>query len=333
MKAFFLSRRTPGGGFPAAYPPPNRQPAPARCHGRVGGDARIAALSAASDSDSAASPTLMRRLGPVDATLVVMGGIVGSGIFMNPAVVARQVHTPWLILGAWAVGGAVGAARRLGVGGAGGAATAGRRAVRLLARGVPPAARLRLRLGAAAGDAERRHGGGGGDLRPLRPRARRRRARGGPRRPRPRCPHRRQLLRCARRGSVAEPLHGAQDARHRRARRRRGRCWRRRDAGAGGPSLDRPLSLDLVAAFGAAMVPVLFAYGGWQTAASSPRDARPATQPAARRCSSVSAPSSSLYLPSSAACLRALGPAGLAASRTPASDVMRAALGPAAGAS
>jgi APA family basic amino acid/polyamine antiporter len=30
--------------------------------------------------------------------------------------------------------------------------------------------------------------------------------------------------------------------------------------------LDRPLSLDLVTAIGAAMVPVLFAYGGWQTA-------------------------------------------------------------------
>ncbi len=39
--------------------------------------------------------------------MVVMGGIVGSGIFINPYVVARQVHTPFLILGAWIVGGAV----------------------------------------------------------------------------------------------------------------------------------------------------------------------------------------------------------------------------------
>jgi APA family basic amino acid/polyamine antiporter len=30
--------------------------------------------------------------------------------------------------------------------------------------------------------------------------------------------------------------------------------------------LDRPLSFDLLTAIGAAMVPVLFAYGGWQTA-------------------------------------------------------------------
>jgi APA family basic amino acid/polyamine antiporter len=50
-------------------------------------------------------PTLARRLGLFDATMIVMGGIIGSGIFMNPAVVARQVHTPFLILGAWTIGG------------------------------------------------------------------------------------------------------------------------------------------------------------------------------------------------------------------------------------
>jgi APA family basic amino acid/polyamine antiporter len=46
-----------------------------------------------------------RQLGVFDATMLVMGGIVGSGIFMNPSVVARQVHTPFLILGAWVAGG------------------------------------------------------------------------------------------------------------------------------------------------------------------------------------------------------------------------------------
>src|SRR5437868_9845175 len=50
---------------------------------------------------------LARRLGLFDATMIVMGGIVGSGIFINPSVVARQVHTPFLILGAWLAGGAV----------------------------------------------------------------------------------------------------------------------------------------------------------------------------------------------------------------------------------
>src|SRR2546423_1544923 len=51
--------------------------------------------------------TLARRLGPFDATMIVMGGIIGSGIFINPYVVPRQVHTPALIVGAWAVGGVI----------------------------------------------------------------------------------------------------------------------------------------------------------------------------------------------------------------------------------
>ena len=47
---------------------------------------------------------LARRLGAFDATMLVMGGIIGSGIFINPYVVARHVHTPALILLAWAAG-------------------------------------------------------------------------------------------------------------------------------------------------------------------------------------------------------------------------------------
>jgi len=47
---------------------------------------------------------LVRQLGLFDATMLVMGGIVGSGIFINPYVVAQQVHTPALILGAWIFG-------------------------------------------------------------------------------------------------------------------------------------------------------------------------------------------------------------------------------------
>jgi basic amino acid/polyamine antiporter, APA family len=50
---------------------------------------------------------LARRLGLFDATMIVMGGIIGSGIFINPYVVARQVNTPALILGAWLAGGAI----------------------------------------------------------------------------------------------------------------------------------------------------------------------------------------------------------------------------------
>lgn len=53
------------------------------------------------------APQLARRLGWFDATMLVMGGIIGAGIFINPYVVAEQVHTPALILGAWAAGGAL----------------------------------------------------------------------------------------------------------------------------------------------------------------------------------------------------------------------------------
>lgn len=56
---------------------------------------------------SVTAPRLARRLGLFDATMIVMGGIIGSGIFINPYVVARQVHTPFLILSAWLVGGLI----------------------------------------------------------------------------------------------------------------------------------------------------------------------------------------------------------------------------------
>lgn len=39
--------------------------------------------------------------------MIVMGGIIGAGIFMNPSVVARQVESPWLMIGAWAFGGLI----------------------------------------------------------------------------------------------------------------------------------------------------------------------------------------------------------------------------------
>lgn len=50
---------------------------------------------------------LVRRLGPFDATMLVMGGIIGAGIFVNPAEVARHVHTPQLIVGVWVLGGLI----------------------------------------------------------------------------------------------------------------------------------------------------------------------------------------------------------------------------------
>jgi len=48
-----------------------------------------------------------RELGLVDAAAVVAGGIVGVGIFANPSNVARVVRDPVVILFVWALGGGV----------------------------------------------------------------------------------------------------------------------------------------------------------------------------------------------------------------------------------
>ncbi len=60
-----------------------------------------------SQSESVEPPQLAGKLGAFDATMLVMGGIVGAGIFINPYVVAERVHSPVLILAAWAAGGVV----------------------------------------------------------------------------------------------------------------------------------------------------------------------------------------------------------------------------------
>src|SRR5262249_37921850 len=48
-----------------------------------------------------------RKLGPLDATMIVVSGIIGSGIFLNPSLVAQKVETPFLILAVWLAGGVV----------------------------------------------------------------------------------------------------------------------------------------------------------------------------------------------------------------------------------
>ena len=48
-----------------------------------------------------------RRLGLFSGTMAVIGGIIGSGIFLNPAIVAARVGTTSLTLAAWMLGGVV----------------------------------------------------------------------------------------------------------------------------------------------------------------------------------------------------------------------------------
>ena len=50
---------------------------------------------------------LARQLGLFGTTMAVMGGIIGAGIFINPYLVAQRVHSPALILGVWIAGGLI----------------------------------------------------------------------------------------------------------------------------------------------------------------------------------------------------------------------------------
>ena len=50
---------------------------------------------------------LERRLGPLDGAAIVVSNVIGSGIFLVPAIVARAVPHPWWILLLWVLGGAL----------------------------------------------------------------------------------------------------------------------------------------------------------------------------------------------------------------------------------
>ncbi len=50
---------------------------------------------------------LRRVLGPFDATMVVVGGIIGAGIFINPYIVAQRLPSTGWVLTAWVLGGVV----------------------------------------------------------------------------------------------------------------------------------------------------------------------------------------------------------------------------------
>src|SRR5262249_49995377 len=73
------------------------------------------------------APSLARRVGAFDAAMIVMGGIIGSGIFANPREVAVDLPATGWLLAAWGTGGVLAllgpvvyaelAARRPAVGG------------------------------------------------------------------------------------------------------------------------------------------------------------------------------------------------------------------------
>jgi APA family basic amino acid/polyamine antiporter len=93
------------------------------------------------------------------------------------------------------------------------------------------------------------------------------------------------------------------------------------------PLLGQPASFGLLKSIGAAMVPIAFAYGGWQTATFVAGEMRDARRDLSRGLVIGVGGVVALYLAVNLACLRVLGPRWLDATTTPASDLMRIALG------
>ncbi|MBZ5534635.1 MAG: amino acid permease [Acidobacteriia bacterium] len=275
---------------------------------------------------------LARRLGLFDATMIVMGGIVGSGIFMNPYVVARQVHTPFMILAVWVMGGLIAllgafvyaelAARRPKVGGqyayireayhpmvafiygwglllvtqTGGMAAVAVTFARYFAEltRVSVADWVIATLALAGLTVINCLGVKAGSTA-------------------------QNVLMILKIGAIAalvacglfwakNPYSGA-------------------SPGYAAPLLDRPVSMDLLTAVGAAMVPVLFAYGGWQTACFIAAEVREPRKTLPRGLFIGVLGVIVLYLAVNFVCLRVLGPSGLAATSAPASAVMKMVLG------
>jgi len=272
---------------------------------------------------SAAPATPAPRLGLFSTSMLVMGGIVGSGIFMNPHVVAKDAPSSAAILLAWVLGGGVAlaggfvwaelAGRRPGVGGQ----------YAYLRDGVHPAA------GFVYGWSNLLVTQTGGMAAVAVTFARYAHTLAGP-------PWAEAATAVAALALLtAINLMGVR-------------------AGSAVQSAFMVLKIGAIAglivcglliaprasgleaavgagpsprAFFAAMIAVLFAYGGWATATFVSGEIKNATRTLPRALLLGSAGVVALYLGVNAACLRALGPGGLAAFDAPASEVMRRALG------
>src|SRR5438128_5702834 len=271
-----------------------------------------------------------RQLGFFDAVMLVMGGIVGAGIFANPSVVAHHVHTPLLVLGVWVLGGLLamcGAfiwaelATRL-------PATAGGQYVYLreayhpavafvygwglllvtqtggmAAVAVIFASYFRALTGAAWNESATAAAvlltltginclgvRAGSNVQ--------------------------SALMLLKIGAISALVLIGFAVGH--------------PATAGLKSetvLGQPVSFGLFKSIGAAMVPVAFAYGGWQTATFVAGDMRDARRDLSRGLLIGVSGVVALYLAVNLACLFVLSPTGLDATTTPGSDVMRIALG------
>ena len=106
---------------------------------------------------------LVKGLGLTSATMLVMGSMIGSGIFIVSAEISREVASPALLIGAWLITGFLTIVGALTLRRTGGYDAACRRTVRLSARVARPALGLSLRLDSVSRDSDghdRRRGRG-----------------------------------------------------------------------------------------------------------------------------------------------------------------------------
>jgi APA family basic amino acid/polyamine antiporter len=103
--------------------------------------------------------------------------------------------------------------------------------------------------------------------------------------------------------------------------------WLLAPASGASPSAPAIGSASTLAAIGAAMTPVMFSYGGWQTSSFVAGEMKNPQRDLALGLLLGVIGVILLYTGVAAICVHALGPAGLGASKTPASDVVRLALG------
>jgi APA family basic amino acid/polyamine antiporter len=62
-------------------------------------------LTTAQRTESAPAAGLVRGLGLLDATTLIVGSVIGSGIFVAPSIMAGYLQSPALLLALWVVGG------------------------------------------------------------------------------------------------------------------------------------------------------------------------------------------------------------------------------------
>jgi basic amino acid/polyamine antiporter, APA family len=62
-------------------------------------------MRAVATTTAQSSPTLERRLGPLDAAAIIVSNVIGGGILFTPPQIAASVPNAMLFLAAWAVGG------------------------------------------------------------------------------------------------------------------------------------------------------------------------------------------------------------------------------------